>query len=66
MRQPRTWQDVGERFVPYARTPIVEAFAAAVLDGRRPPVSGQDGRVALALVLAAYRAGAEGRPVELY
>ena len=65
-RQPRTWQDVGERFVPYARTSIVEAFAAAVLNGHRPPVSGQDGRAALALVLAAYQAGAEGRPVELY
>ena len=64
--RPGAWQDVGERFVPYARTPIVEAFAAAVLDGRQPPVNGQDGRAALALVLAAYQAGAQGRPVELY
>jgi len=62
--QKGTWQDVLP-FVPYARTPIVDAFATAVLSGRQPLVSGQDGRAALQIVLAAYQSGASGVPVSL-
>ncbi|MFH1086314.1 MAG: Gfo/Idh/MocA family oxidoreductase [Chloroflexota bacterium] len=47
------------------RAMIVEGFARAVLSGEPPPVSGADGRAALEIILAAYRAGAEGRVVTL-
>jgi predicted dehydrogenase len=62
--QTNAWQDFLP-FVPYARMPIVEAFATAVLEGRQPLVSGHDGRAALQLVLAAYEAGTTGVPVRL-
>jgi UDP-N-acetyl-2-amino-2-deoxyglucuronate dehydrogenase len=39
------------------RTRRVRPFAAAVLAGQQPPVSGEDGRDALAFILAAYRSG---------
>jgi predicted dehydrogenase len=35
----------------------VRPFAAAVLAGQRPPVTGEDGRNALAFILAAYQSG---------
>jgi predicted dehydrogenase len=35
----------------------VWSFAAAVLAGQRPPVTGEDGRDALEFILAAYRSG---------
>jgi predicted dehydrogenase len=61
----RTWQDLGAAAAVDARAAIVEAFAVAVLERRPPPVSGQDGRAALEVVLAAYRAGRDGRPIEV-
>ncbi len=60
-----TWQDIGTAREAYARSPIVEGFAAAVLEGRPPPVSGHDGRAALEVALAAYQSGHDGRPIEL-
>jgi predicted dehydrogenase len=36
-----------------------------VLDGRPPPVSAEDGRAALEVIVAAYRSGQEGRAIEL-
>ena len=41
------------------------AFAAAVSAGAPPPVTGQDGRAAVEIILAAYRSAATGRPVRL-
>jgi UDP-N-acetyl-2-amino-2-deoxyglucuronate dehydrogenase len=48
-----------------ARTAAVEGFARAVLDGTSPPVTAEDGRAALEIVVAAYRSGEEVRPVHL-
>ncbi len=47
------------------RSQIVEQFAHAVREHRRPPVSGEDGRAALELIVACYRAGETGQPVTL-
>lgn len=44
---------------------LFEEFAAAVLDGAAPPITGEDGRRALAVVEAAYDSGARNEPVEL-
>jgi predicted dehydrogenase len=41
----------------------VDAFVAAVRDGREPPVTGEDGVRALELTFAAIRSAAERRPV---
>ncbi len=62
--QAQTWQEL-DTVELYARMPIAEAFATAVLAGEQPPVSGADGRAALAIILAAYEAGASGRPVDI-
>ena len=47
------------------RAAAVEGFARAVLDGQPPPVSAEDGRAALEVIVAAYRSGQEGRPIDL-
>ena len=44
---------------------VLEAFVACVRDDLPPPVSGEDGRAALALTLACYRSQAEGVKVRL-
>jgi myo-inositol 2-dehydrogenase/D-chiro-inositol 1-dehydrogenase len=63
---PGTWHQVGTSYpLRVGRQRIMEGFASAVLAGRRLPVSGQDGRAALAVALAAYQAGAEGRPIDI-
>jgi predicted dehydrogenase len=63
---PGTWHQVGASYpLRVGRQRIMDGFASAVLAGRRLPVSGQDGRAALAVALAAYQSGAEGRPVEV-
>jgi predicted dehydrogenase len=41
------------------------AFAAALATGQPPPVTGADGRAAVAIILAAYRSAASGQPVRL-
>ncbi|NPV08598.1 MAG: Gfo/Idh/MocA family oxidoreductase [Anaerolineae bacterium] len=50
---------------PSARHRIVEGFATALLEGRRPPVTGFDGLKALEIVEAIYRSGETGTPVQL-
>lgn len=47
------------------RAAVADGFARAVLDGTPPPVSAEDGRAALEVIVAAYRSGQEGRAVEL-
>jgi UDP-N-acetyl-2-amino-2-deoxyglucuronate dehydrogenase len=47
------------------RSRRIRPFAAAVLAGETPPVTGEDGREALAFVLAAYQSGEQRRVVEL-
>lgn len=46
-------------------TAMVDGFAGPVVAGGRPMVSAEDGRAVLAIVLAAYQSGAEGRPITL-
>jgi predicted dehydrogenase len=41
------------------------AFAAAVREGRTPPVTGEDGRAALVTILAIYQSAETGSPVTL-
>ena len=62
---PNTWQEVRFSGAVADREQVVSRFAAAVLEGKEPPVTGHDGRKALEIVLAAYRSGELKRPVEL-
>lgn len=62
---PNEWQELPFDGPSGSRRQMVEQFAAAVLAGRTPPVTGEDGRAALAIVVAAYQSGAEGRPIEV-
>ena len=50
--------------LPEYRNPI-ERFADAAVAGERPPATGEDGRDALELVMAVYRAGDLNEPVPL-
>ncbi|MCS7087934.1 MAG: inositol 2-dehydrogenase [Thermoflexales bacterium] len=43
----------------------IEAFVQAVTQGTPPPVSGEDGRIAVVIGLAAQRSLREGRPVRV-
>ena len=38
-------------------------FASSVLEGREPPITGEDGLRALEVVVAAYEAAERGEPV---
>ena len=44
---------------------MVDGFAGPLVRGEPPTVSAEDGVAALAIVLAAYQSGAEGRPIAL-
>jgi predicted dehydrogenase len=44
---------------------MVDGFAGPLVRGELPTVSAEDGLAALAIVLAAYQSGAEGRPISL-
>ncbi len=44
---------------------MIEEFVAAIRDGRRPLVTGEDGYKALEITLAAYESAASGQPVAL-
>lgn len=47
------------------QTAMVDGFAGPIVLGDRPTVAAQDGLAVLAIVLAAYQSGAEGRPITL-
>lgn len=47
------------------RVAIADGFAAAVLTGKQPPVTAEDGRAALEIIVAAYQAGREHQVVTL-
>ncbi|MDQ7030299.1 MAG: hypothetical protein Q9O62_11230 [Ardenticatenia bacterium] len=42
---------------------LVNEFIHAILEDREPAITGEDGRAALAIVLAAYESARLGRPV---
>jgi predicted dehydrogenase len=43
----------------------IDDFLAAILEGRKPAVTGEDGRVVVEMAQAIYRSQREGRPVRL-
>jgi predicted dehydrogenase len=47
------------------QTAMVDGFAGPILLGNKPAVTAEDGLAVLAIVLAAYQSGAEGRPITL-
>jgi predicted dehydrogenase len=62
----REWQEVPIEEEPGSElSKRVRNFAAAVLAGQKPPVTGEDGRDALEFILAAYRSGERHEPVTL-
>jgi predicted dehydrogenase len=60
---PDRWQPFGRLPATNRLATYFDRFAAAVRDGREPEITGEDGRVNLAVVLAAYEAGEAGRAV---
>jgi len=44
---------------------FIEGFAEAVLSNRTPPVTGEDGRRALEIIVAAYQSGLKSTPITL-
>jgi predicted dehydrogenase len=49
----------------YTHVEFYEELAAALKAGRTPPVTGEDGRKALEVVVAIYRSAESGAPQEL-
>lgn len=49
----------------FGHTPLYADVIDAIKTGRKPYVSGEDGKRALELVLAIYKSAAEGKPVSL-
>jgi glucose-fructose oxidoreductase len=47
------------------QTAMVDGFAGPIVLGDKPTVAAEDGLAVLAIVLAAYQSGAEGRPITL-
>ena len=48
-----------------SRVQFIEEFAGAVLEGKQPPITGQDGRATLEIIFAAYESGRRKSVVEL-
>jgi len=44
---------------------LVDEFVRAILEDREPAITGEDGRAALAIVLAAYESSKRGQVVDL-
>lgn len=59
------WQEVRGQGPAGSRAQMVEQFVAAIQAGRQVPVTGEDGRAALEVILAAYRSGELRQPVTL-
>ena len=43
----------------------IDEFLTAIIEGREPAVTGEDGRVVVEMAQAIYRSQREGRPVKL-
>lgn len=63
--EPEKWQDVDCGPKTNSRQLFIEDFVRAVSEGKEPPITGEDGRAALELILAAYKSGQKNRPVTL-
>ena len=64
---PGRWQPVGGDRSERAdeRVALIDGFASAALDGHAPPVTGEDARAVLEIVVAAYHSGRTHQPVHL-
>jgi predicted dehydrogenase/threonine dehydrogenase-like Zn-dependent dehydrogenase len=60
---PGRWQTLGKLAKANRVAVYFDRLAAAIAAGRPPEVTGEDGRVNLAVVLAAYESSERGRPV---
>lgn len=60
-----TWHQLSLDDLQPAGTHLIEEFADSILTDTEPPVTGEDGRTALELVVAAYTAGSKGETVTL-
>jgi len=59
------WQEVPAGGGADGRRRFVEGVAAALLEGKEPPVRGEDGLAALKIICAAYESGKTGKAVEI-
>ncbi len=59
------WHEVASDASGDGRKLLTDEFAQAVFEDAAPPVTGEEGRQALELVVAAYRSADSGKPVEL-
>lgn len=65
MGEANKWHEIKleRKYNPAIR--YVEEFAEAVLRGKTPPVTGEDGRKALEMIVAAYESGLKTSPITL-
>lgn len=63
--QARKWHKIPLEQRSSHLTRFAEDFADAVLSGSDPPVTGEDGRRALEITIAAYESGLKGTPIDL-
>ena len=62
---PGEWHDLKPESPGNPRTLLLDDYARAVMGGQDPPVTGEDGRRAIEIVLAAYASAGEGKAVTL-
>ena len=61
----REWTDVPAEDMGSSRTLVLEDFARAIASGTQPPVTGEDGRASIEVVLAGYASAERGQTVAL-
>lgn len=59
------WQEVASEAPTDVRRVYADDFADAVFSDREPFITGEEGRKTLEMIVAAYRSGETGKPVEL-
>jgi len=59
------WQEIDTGPKVDCRQLMMEDFVRAVKAGKEPPITGEDGRAALEIILAAYTSGEKHQPVSL-
>jgi len=62
---PGQWHSLDALSLGEDRTEFVTRFARAVLNGKEPEITGQDGRAIQAIVEAIYSSGELQKPVEV-
>ncbi len=64
--KPATWQGLGKLPKVNPVAAYMDRLATSIFENRPPDVTGHDGRENLAVVLAAYEAGREGRAISVH